>query len=152
MGSNPFSLSLRFQDQYVAKALMDLQDSSDSYCEEDQVYTTEVGTRIPNKSFYPVQTRSESIDVFQNTAVRELHKLEGRMKTNGRSNLTKTENVALKNLRANDNIIIRSADKGGHTVVLDKGPYIKLIDENTYRPLTLNSYQRCTTGIRTGFE
>lgn len=71
------------------------------------------------------------MDTFQNTVVCELHKLQSSMK------------ITSKSLRANDNIIIRSADKGGCTVVLDKGLYIKqinemLLDRNTYRPLKLD--------------
>ena len=55
-------------------------------------------------------------------------------------NLTKKEFKAIKTLRDNDSIVIRKADKGGKTVILNKNNYIKeanrqLQNRNHYRPL-----------------
>ena len=43
---------------------------------------------------------------------------------NYRSNLTKLEQTALNNLRKNDNIVIKPADKGGATVLMNKSAYL----------------------------
>ena len=42
----------------------------------------------------------------------------------GKSNLTTEERASLKNLKNNDEIVIKKADKGSAVVVLDRQAYI----------------------------
>lgn len=56
----------------------------------------------------------------------------------GQSNLTKGETEALRGLRNNSNIVIKSADKGGAIVVLDRCAYIT----EAYRQLNNTKYYR----------
>ena len=54
-----------------------------------------------------------------------------------KQNLNKGEKIALKKLKSNDNILIKSADKGGAVVVWDDELYVseasrQLSDTSTY--------------------
>ena len=62
----------------------------------------------------------------------------GSMLLPGRSNLTKDETAALRRLKDNRNIVIKSADKGGAIVVLDRDAYIS----EAYRQLNNTKYYR----------
>ncbi len=44
---------------------------------------------------------------------------------NGPSNLSKQEKLAIRSLKADKNIIIKPADKGSATVIMDKNEYIR---------------------------
>jgi len=74
--------------------------------------------------------------------VRELNiKLLDTRKDNILQNITKAENIALKNLKSNKDIIIKKADKGGNIVIMDRCSYIDKIsimlnDINTYQEIT----------------
>lgn len=65
-------------------------------------------------------------------------------KTN--SNLTNSERIALNNLRSNEDIIIKPADKGGATVIMNKLSYLneayrQLNNTNYYRKLDMPIYK-----------
>ena len=47
------------------------------------------------------------------------------MKADTFDNLTPVERTALQNLRSNEDIIIKPADKGSAVVVMDKSAYIR---------------------------
>ena len=58
-----------------------------------------------------------------------------------KSNITREESVALRDLRSDDSILVLPADKGRATVILNKDSYIDkakdlLSDSNTYKRLT----------------
>ena len=58
--------------------------------------------------------------------------------------LTKKEIAALKSLKSNGSIIIRKADKGGNTVILNKKDYIaeanrQLRNTRHYKPVSKDS-------------
>ena len=60
-----------------------------------------------------------------------------------KSNVTKEEHLALKNIRSNEDIVIVKVDKGGATVVMDKSQHnFKMIEHLTtsgsYRKLRCN--------------
>ena len=68
-------------------------------------------------------------------------------------NITKEEESALRNLRANENIVILKADKGGATVILDRADYnIKMLEHLTnsgsYRKLSSNPISRVTKEVK----
>ena len=56
----------------------------------------------------------------------------------GKSNLTKDEISALRGLKDNSNIVIKSADKGGAIVVVDREVYIT----EAYRQLNNTKYYK----------
>ena len=58
--------------------------------------------------------------------------------TQGDSNITKAELKALKNLQNNSNIIIKPADKGSSTVIMDKSDYL----HEGYTQLSNNRYYK----------
>ena len=61
---------------------------------------------------------------------------------NYKSNLTNLEQTALRNLRNNDEIVIKPADKGGATVIMNKSSYIN----EAYRQLNNSNYYTKLTG------
>ncbi|XP_047989338.1 uncharacterized protein LOC125228720 [Leguminivora glycinivorella] len=70
-----------------------------------------------------------------------------------KSNVTTEERLALKNLRANENILVLKADKGNATVVMDSTDYddkIRLLlnDTNVYKPVSYDPTARVTRRIR----
>ncbi|XP_056410173.1 uncharacterized protein LOC130340502 [Hyla sarda] len=97
--------------------------------------------RSANPGFYPVASRSEALDRFQELVERDLVKLNEQVsRNNAYDNLNKNERIALKELSENKSIVIRNADKGGNIIVLDSGLYKQLnedmlLDTSTYRKL-----------------
>lgn len=82
---------------------------------------------IPNPSFYPIQSRSTTMEVFQTTVERELTKLDSISRDPIQHNLSYKERIALKSLNENPYIVIHPSDKGGSMVVMDSGLYEKFI-------------------------
>lgn len=69
-------------------------------------------------------------------------------------NLTKKEEMALQQLRQNNSIVIKPADKGGRVVIMDRTDYLQegyrqLQDTNYYSKLTLPIYQATKEQITT---
>ncbi|XP_056390398.1 uncharacterized protein LOC130284250 [Hyla sarda] len=91
-----------------------------------------------NPGFYPVASRSEALDKFQELVERDLVELHNKVSvTRGYSNLDRSEKIAMKELEANPYIVVRNSDKGGNITVLDSGLYKTLnndilADRNTY--------------------
>lgn len=100
-----------FEDQRVLNTLQNLQqDSADNPVMNIKKY-------LPpgDRSFYPFYSRSFTMDAFQDLIERDLVALhENNQRTH--NNLNKGEFIALKNLSANNQIIIKATDKGegGH--------------------------------------
>ncbi|XP_069500915.1 uncharacterized protein [Ambystoma mexicanum] len=94
------------------------------------------GLRNPSVFCAPSSAQSAESKVFEKKVLEEVTKLE----TKGiphHSNLSIAEQTILKNLEANDKIIIRQADKGGAIVIMNRNDYIQeceklLSDENHY--------------------
>lgn len=105
------------------------------------VKTTICHTRIPNRGFYPIHSRSKEMGIFQHMVELELRQISSVSSEHKCNNLTREESIALKLLQKNSYITIHAADKDGSTVVLDRDLYEKyalemLSDEQTYRTLT----------------
>lgn len=71
---------------------------------------------------------------------------------NGPSNLSKEEKLAIKSLKQDENIIIKPADKGSATVIMDKSEYIKEANRqlsNTlhYKKLAAPVYPKITNRV-----
>ncbi|KAM9326562.1 ficolin-2-like [Gastrophryne carolinensis] len=96
--------------------------------------------RPVDKKFYPVQSRNNILDTFQEAVEHDLIELAERRPTNIKHNLSNGERKAIKSLANNTEIVIRAADKGGCVVVLNTKDYEmealrQLGDTNTYREL-----------------
>lgn len=85
-----------------------------------------------------MNSRTPSLDCFQELVESELVKLQRDIDSSKRHNLTRAECVALLDLqKKNRDIIVCQEDKGGNIVILDAGLYkelntIMLSDNNTY--------------------
>lgn len=97
--------------------------------------------RTKNESFYTVQSRTESLEVFQECVEEDLVQLySSTQHTQPKYNLSSRKRIALRELTEIPDIIIRKADKGGAINVLDKEIYrsenLRLLsDTSTYRCL-----------------
>ena len=86
----------------------------------------------------PEKSRELAIEAYVEALEREL--LSHNFDASYQRNLTKDEQIALKNLRSYDDIIIKQADKGSAVVVMDKEAYLteamkQLDDTEIYQPL-----------------
>ena len=91
---------------------------------------------VKNKSnFYPQCNRDKHLD----HAVEYLNNLPlNSEKKKFKSNLTKIECKAIKDLKENDNVVIKEADKGGSVVIMSKEHYMRMVynqlnDHDTYK-------------------
>lgn len=72
-----------------------------------------------------VKETVEKINIETNNLLRQLPATpDGSIYLRGKSNLTTEERASLKNLKNNDEIVIKKADKGSAVVVLDRQAYI----------------------------
>lgn len=101
-----------------------------------------------NPAFYPVQARSSVLNRFQELVEQEICDLKlcysqaqsqftDDCGFNAKDNLTSKQRQALNTLTKIDNIVIRPADKGGLTVIRDKGLYM---NENSRMLSKVHSY------------
>ena len=81
---------------------------------------------VRNKSnFIPQSKRNDALDEFINT-VENFPKTP--IQSNVKNNLTMQEQEALNILRTNSEIIIKEADKGGATIIMNKEDYKELVE------------------------
>ena len=80
----------------------------------------------PKSTFTPSTGRDESLDLYMDVTKNDV---VSNLKKRGRLNLSKEENDALFELLHNSEIIIRPADKGSGTVVMDTEQYMKSLGE-----------------------
>ncbi len=85
----------------------------------------------PTSTFCPSSNRDKALDTYVTTILRDLSQLHI---TNPQNNLSCNELQALKELRADQSIIIKPADKGGATVILNRADY----EAEAYRQLNNN--------------
>ena len=94
---------------------------------------------VRNKSnFTPPSKRNDALDEFINN-VEKFPKTQ--IQNNIKYNLTKSEWDALQMLKEDDDIIIKEADKGGATIIMNKEDYKELVesilnDETYYTELS----------------
>ena len=82
---------------------------------------------VKNKSnFVPPKTNDNYLTSFLDS-LQTVHEIENIR--NSESNMFKAEQKALKNLQINYTIIIKEADKGGATLIMDKTNYKNIITE-----------------------
>jgi hypothetical protein len=100
-----------------------------------------------------IVTSTES--VFQNSKISKNNFL---ILNNGRCNLTNSEIISLDKISSNDSIIIKPADKGGATVIMNKNSYLnearrQLDNVNYYKkldgPIFLNNVAKINNVLKT---
>ena len=106
---------------------------------------------VRNKStFYPEHNRNRHLDIaidYLNNANVSSH--ERRHK----SNLSKQEWSAIRDLQNNSNIVIKEADKGGSVVIMEKDHYLKMVydqlnDRATYKKGDSTHDKKVMTSLR----
>ena len=106
---------------------------------------------VRNKStFYPEHNRNRHLDIaidYLNNANVSSH--ERRHK----SNLSKQEWSAIRDLQNNSNIVIKEADKGGSVVIMEKDHYLKMVydqlnDRATYKKVDSTHDKKVMTSLR----
>lgn len=81
---------------------------------------------VRNKSkFIPPPERNTALDKFI-ASVEDFPKTKPKNKL--KPNLTKYESKAIKSLQNDDTIVIKEADKGGATIIMDKQHYREMVD------------------------
>ena len=82
---------------------------------------------VRNKSdFIPSSERNAALDKFV-TTVEEFRK-KNKRNNKLKPNLNKLESNAIKSLQNDDSIVIKEADKGGTTVIMDKTHYKEMVE------------------------
>ncbi|XP_053568384.1 uncharacterized protein LOC128657969 [Bombina bombina] len=138
---------LSIVDLQTANILEAMAAESTREVEHIQTHKKYNKTLRSKSTFYPIQSRNQYIDMFQEKTQTELvdlyekTKAQQSIKCKNRTNLTRQQQLALKNLQNNDLITITPADKGGSIVIQDKQDYYaeaikQLNDTNTYTLLT----------------
>ncbi|XP_075061757.1 olfactory receptor 10A7-like [Mixophyes fleayi] len=100
-----------------------------------------VHTELKEKSkFYPSHLKGPFITAFQKLVEDDFNCIPTNNQHNKSSNLKNKEKRALRELKDNHKLIIKSADKGGGITILDKENYIEMLNRqlryiNTYECL-----------------
>ena len=93
--------------------------------------------------FVPTPTSLDTIEVITNTeealyaaptiikraAIAEISEFTTKWKKPSKTNITKDEQILLKEIKNNNNIIVVEADKGGKTVIMNKKEYLEKVEE-----------------------
>ncbi|XP_071153486.1 uncharacterized protein [Mytilus edulis] len=127
-----FARSLRIKEHFASKE--DDSTTSDSDSDDSNEY------RFRKKSnWVPKPSKNTTLESFIDNVKTDILT---NVKINNQTydNLTPDERVALTNLRDNDDIVIKPADKGSAVVVMDKSNYVQeairqLDDDRFYRKL-----------------
>lgn len=112
---------------FINKAILLVEAAPDWDTQiEDYTYSTPppVHTNLkPHSTFYPTHIKRCHIESFFSLVAKEFRAINHNLKI--KLNITHEENLAIKSLSANQNIIINHADKGGWVVVLDRKGYLE---------------------------
>ncbi|XP_033095942.1 uncharacterized protein LOC117100386, partial [Anneissia japonica] len=82
------------------------------------------------KEFNPPTGRNQFIDAYINSATSHLNSFLNEVQCKKlQDNMTKEERKAISTLKANDDIVIRQADKGGATTIMSQTSYIEEANE-----------------------
>uniref|UniRef100_A0A8C6WYX0 Reverse transcriptase domain-containing protein n=1 Tax=Neogobius melanostomus TaxID=47308 RepID=A0A8C6WYX0_9GOBI len=115
--------------------------------EPDLNPSQQVGSRTRFKgrsTFIPPHRRNASIDTYCRLVEQDVsHLLNNKRKYTVSENLTKEQRLELNLIQKDNSIVIKSADKGGAIVILDRSTYVnevqrQLCNTNFYRKLDHN--------------
>lgn len=138
--SSPFSppSPCLFPDTCALNDLMDLASESDPCHAEPRSLPVGIPFKL-RSDFYPVGSHCKDMDLFQKLIERDLtHLARKSVVSCMQDNLTVDDSkTAIKDLKDDDSIVIRNADKGGLVVIMDSKAYKiesmpQLSDSGTY--------------------
>ena len=86
---------------------------------------TDMSKQLKNRSFHPPQDHCDKLNQFTSSIKSGIINLCNKKYINLQQNITVDEKLAIKNLQANQDIIIHSADKGGKIVIVNRNEYIE---------------------------
>lgn len=109
--------------------------------------TTEKKVFKNKSTFVPPINRNNSIETYCRLVEQDVDKYLKEKQRLQYKNLTKEERNALKDLKEDESIVIKSADKGGATVVMNKTDYVQeclrqLADKMFYEEIPQDPTQR----------
>ena len=81
--------------------------------------------QLKNRLFNPPQDHCDKLNQFISSTKNGIINLCNKKYINHQQNITVDEKLAIKNLQANQDIIIHIADKGGKIVIMNKSEYIE---------------------------
>jgi hypothetical protein len=115
-----FARSLRIKEHFGSKEVERGDEvSSDSDSDETCNY------RFVKKSeWVPKPSKNVTLESFIENVKSDILRT-AKVNTDTFDNLTPVERTALRNLRSNEDIVIKPADKGSAVVVMDKSAYIR---------------------------
>ena len=154
-----FARRLRLKDFFYNRGKKNLEEAGLTDSDTD---TNEEVTPIPKfrkkSSWKPPKSKNDNLESFINYVRSDIKSCI----TNTRNyNLSKSESIALKALKDQEDIVIKPADKGGAVVVMDKTDYIaegnrQLSNSIFYKQLTtdptLNTIRRINTILQEMFD
>ena len=88
-----------------------------------RTYTDDDSLLKPHSDFTPMQTRHPVLQSVCDTLTSTAENLQNLVPDNNYSNLSYDERTALQDLKQDDTIVIKEADKGSVVVILDKAFY-----------------------------
>ena len=103
--------------------------------------------------FIPPKHRNSSVDTYCRLVEQDITKLLGRKREYKiNHNLTKIQHMELETLRKDESLVVRSADKGGACLIMDRDAYDReilgqLADTKFYRKLPKNPTTELTTKV-----
>uniref|UniRef100_A0A803KAH6 Reverse transcriptase domain-containing protein n=1 Tax=Xenopus tropicalis TaxID=8364 RepID=A0A803KAH6_XENTR len=94
--------------------------------EEKKLATShDLSVKLKPKSNYVPDFTNEALSVFERVVTHEAENLWEKFNHKGfKHNLTKTDRQAIHSLQNNRDIVIKKADKGGATVILNRDAYV----------------------------
>lgn len=135
----PISNIIKSRDDLIRRLkLKDFFEGKKSNRSEFDRLFIEKSSFIPNDSRLTSETLklAEEIDILTEKILNKHDSKDGLIRLNTKNNLSESEFKAIKQLKNNNNIIIKPADKGGATVIMNRGAYLK----EAYRQLNDKKY------------
>ena len=134
-----FCRKMRFAEFYFRED----DESNDTECKPESIARNKSSNIPPKSSNKNLET---FLDLLSNQPIYENSKTK-------RSNINRKEIKAIQDLKNNDKIIIKEADKGGAVVIMNKDFYENkllemLQDKNTYRPLDNNVDSKILSNLK----
>ena len=114
---------------------------------------TDMSKQLKHCLFHPPQDHCDKLNQFISSIKNGIINLCNKKYINHEQNITVDEKLAIKNLQANQDIIIHSADKGGKIVIMNRNEYIEeckkqLSDSTFYEQTDESNLQNQNTKLR----
>ena len=114
---------------------------------------TDMSKQFKNHSFHPPLDHCDKLNQYISSIKNGIINLCNKKYINHQQNITFDEKLAIKNLKANQNIIIHSADKRGKIVIMNRNEYKgeckkQLSDSTFYKQTDESNLQKQNTKLR----